>query len=219
MFAEEYFLELQILFGCFPSTLCKTTQCSCLLLLFFLVSCLFQQCVCQRIFSRTAEVVWSFPQHMMQNNSMLFFLLLFFLVSCLFQQCVCRRIFSRTAEVVWSFPQHIMLFLRTSYRKQLNALNAHSMCRKYFPHFKLQQTVHRIYSNLLAMSKRLFWSITSVEQQEFFFILDSLKNKSLYNILWSTTSVEQEGLFLILDSLKTSRCIIPKQLFSSSPVS
>ena len=88
---------------------------------------------------------------------------------------------SFTAKVVWSFPQHIMLFLRTSYRKQLNALDAHFMCRKYFPHFKLQQTVHRIYSNLLAMSKQLFWSITSVEQQEFFFILDSLKNKSLYN--------------------------------------
>ena len=88
--------------------------------------------VCRRIFSRTADLVWSFPQHVMQNNSCLLLFLLFFLVSFLFQQCVCQRIFSRTAEVVWSFPQHIMLFLRTGYGKQLNALNAHSMCRKYF---------------------------------------------------------------------------------------
>ena len=52
----------------FPSTWCKTTQCYFLLLLFFLVSFLFEQCVCQRIFSRTAEVVWSFAQHVMQNT-------------------------------------------------------------------------------------------------------------------------------------------------------
>ena len=31
------------------------------------------------------------------------------------------------------------------------------------------------------MSKQLFWSVTSVEQEGFFLILDSLKNKSLYN--------------------------------------
>ena len=73
-----------------------------------------------------------FPSTWCKTTQCYFLLLLFFLVSFLFQQCVCQRIFSRTAEVVWSFPQHIMLFLRTSYRKQLNALNAHSMCRKYF---------------------------------------------------------------------------------------
>ena len=57
--------------------------------------------------------------------------------------------------------------------------------------------------------KQLFWSATSVEQEGLFFILDSLKNKSLYNklcimskqLFWSVTSVEQEGFILILDSL------------------
>ena len=66
--------------------------------------------------------------------------------------------------------------------------------------------------------KQLFWSATSVEQEGLFFILDSPKSKSLYNILcimskqlfWSVTSVEQEGLFLILDSLKNKSLYNPQ---------
>ena len=59
---------------------------------------------------------------------------------------------------------------------------------------------------------------TSVEQEGLFFILDSLKNKSLYNklcimskqLFWSVTSVEQEGFFLILDSLKNKSLYNPQ---------
>merc|ERR1711994_467049 len=85
-------------------------------LLLFLVSCLFQQCVCRRIFSRTAEVVWSFPQHMMQNISMLLFVVVVVLPCFLFASTMClpKDIFSNCRSCLVVSPAHNA--------KQLNAL-------------------------------------------------------------------------------------------------